>query len=70
MTVARTLSDALVGIAWRSAPAFVAAQLVGALLAVGVVRALDPRVAESAGDVVAPHEEDATAPHLERQAVR
>jgi glycerol uptake facilitator-like aquaporin len=38
VTLARTLSDTFAGIAPASAPAFIAAQLVGALLAVGLVR--------------------------------
>ncbi|MFN2504648.1 MAG: aquaporin [Acidimicrobiales bacterium] len=71
VTLARTLSDTFAGIAWRSAPAFVAAQLVGALIAVAVVRVLYPRVAEVAGDVVVPHDGDgAPAPPPERQPVR
>ena len=40
VTIARTLSDSFAGIAPASAPAFVAAQLAGALLAVGVARVL------------------------------
>ena len=36
MTLARTLSDTFAGIAPSSAPAFIAAQLVGATLATGV----------------------------------
>ncbi|MFP5317704.1 MAG: aquaporin [Acidimicrobiia bacterium] len=63
VTVARTLSDTFTGIAWRSAPAFVAAQLTGAVLAVGAVRVLYPTVASVAPDVIVPHggarEEDA-----------
>jgi glycerol uptake facilitator-like aquaporin len=42
VTVARTLSDTLAGIAPRSAPLFVAAQLTGALLAIGAARVLFP----------------------------
>jgi glycerol uptake facilitator-like aquaporin len=38
VTVARTLSDTFTGIAPASAPGFIAAQLVGALLAVALVR--------------------------------
>lgn len=55
VTAARTLSDTFAGIAWRSAPAFVAAQAVGALLAVAAVRVLYPTVAEVAAEVVVPH---------------
>ncbi len=40
VTVARALTDTFAGIAWRSVPAFVLAQLVGAALAVVVHRAV------------------------------
>ena len=42
VTVARTLSDSFAGIAPASTPLFIAAQLVGALAAVGVARILFP----------------------------
>ncbi len=42
VTAARTLSDTFAGIAPGSVPAFVAAQLLGAVLAVGVTRFLYP----------------------------
>src|SRR2546430_13156109 len=42
VTLARTLSSTFAGIAWRSAPAFVLFQLVGAVVAVAVVRGLYP----------------------------
>lgn len=54
VTLARTLSDTFAGIAPGSVPAFVVAQLVGALVGLAAVRALYPRVDESAGDVVVP----------------
>ena len=57
VTLARTLSDTFAGIAPASAPAFVAAQLAGAIMAIGAVRFLYPSVAEVAGDVVVPHTE-------------
>src|SRR5437763_9052520 len=56
VTIARTLSNTFAGIAWRSAPAFILAQLVGAAIAVGVVLVLYPRVAAVAGDVLMPHD--------------
>ncbi|CAN5712135.1 MIP/aquaporin family protein [soil metagenome] len=56
VTIARTLSDTFAGIAPASAPAFVAAQLVGAVLAVAAVRVLYPAIAEVAPEVVVPHE--------------
>lgn len=43
LTLARMLSDSFAGIAPGSVPAFIGAQLVGGLLAVGAVRALYPR---------------------------
>ena len=54
VTVARTLSNTFAGIAWRSAPAFVLFQVVGALVAVGVVSVLYPQIAAVARDVVLP----------------
>lgn len=42
VTVARTLSDTFAGIAPSSAPAFIAAQLVGAVIAYGLVRLFFP----------------------------
>ncbi|MGI8913079.1 MAG: aquaporin [Chloroflexota bacterium] len=56
VTIARTLSDTFAGISPVSAPAFVAGQLLGALLATGVVRLLYPGVQAVAGAVVLPHE--------------
>jgi glycerol uptake facilitator-like aquaporin len=42
VTVARSLTDTFAGIAWRSVPLFVVAQVVGAFLALVVARALYP----------------------------
>jgi glycerol uptake facilitator-like aquaporin len=73
VTVARTLSNTFAGIAWRSAPAFVLAQLVGAAVAIGVVRVLYPHVAGVATEVLVPHPigkadgEDARAATLVRE---
>lgn len=47
VTVARTLTDTFTGIALASAPAFIAAQLVGGLGAVGLVRYLHPAVSRT-----------------------
>lgn len=55
VTIARTLSDTFAGIAWRSAPAFIAAQLAGAALAVVLVRYLYPTMAAAAPEVIVPH---------------
>ena len=54
VTLARTLSDTFAGIDPGSVPAFVAAQLAGAALAVGLVRFLYPDIAGVA-PVVVPH---------------
>lgn len=55
VTIARTLSNTFAGIRPSSAPAFVAAQLVGGALAVAAVRALYPSISRHAADVVVPH---------------
>jgi glycerol uptake facilitator-like aquaporin len=57
VTIARTLSDTFAGIEPASAPAFVAFQVVGAAIAIVVIRVLYPSVAEVAPDVVVPHGE-------------
>jgi len=55
VTLARTLSDTFAGIEPASVPAFVAAQFIGAAVAVIAVRTLYPHIAESAAEVVVPH---------------
>jgi arsenate reductase len=59
VTVARMLSDTFAGIAPSSVPGFIVAQLVGAALAVGVIRLLYPSVAEVARDLIVPHGHEA-----------
>ena len=54
VTIGRTLSDTFAGIAPSSAPAFIAAQLVGGGLAVALARFLFPDV--PAEEVVIPHD--------------
>ena len=54
VTLARTLSDTFAGIAPGSVLPFVAAQVVGAALAIGAIRVLYPSVAEVAANVVVP----------------
>lgn len=56
VTIGRMFSDTFAGIAPSAAPAFVACQLAGAVVAVAVGRFLFPDVAERADDVVVPHE--------------
>ena len=57
VAAARTLSNTFAGIAWRSAPAFVGAQVGGALVAVLLIRILYPPIETAAPAVVLPHEE-------------
>jgi arsenate reductase len=59
ITIGRMFSDTFAGIAPSSVPAFVVAQLVGGLVAVGLVRLLYPDVATAADRVVVPREETA-----------
>ena len=56
VTLARTLSDTFAGIAPASVVPFVAAQVVGAVVACAAVRLLWPRVAEVAEELVVPHQ--------------
>jgi arsenate reductase len=56
ITIGRMFSNTFAGIAPSSTPAFIVAQLVGACLAVVVVRLLYPTVAQGeTGDVIVPH---------------
>jgi arsenate reductase len=58
--VGRMFSDTFAGIAPASVPPFIAAQLVGAVLAFGVIRGLYPDLTpEEAADAVLPHGEGA-----------
>ncbi len=56
VTIARTFSDTFAGIDPASAPGFIAAEVVGTLVAVGVIRAIYPRIGEVAEQVVVPHD--------------
>ena len=57
ITVGRMLSDTFAGIAPASAPAFVAAQLAGGVIAFGLIRTLYPDLSPAeAADIVVPHE--------------
>jgi len=55
VTVGRMFSDTFAGIAPSSAPGFIAAQTLGALIGLALVAALYPGGAASAGDRVGPH---------------
>jgi glycerol uptake facilitator-like aquaporin len=60
VTVGRMFSDSFAGIAPGSAPGFITAQIVGALLGLALVLLLYPDAGASVDDVVVPH------PHTER----
>ncbi len=55
VTIGRIFSDTFTGIAPSSAPGFIAAQLVGAMIGLALVVALYPGVSRSAGEVVVQH---------------
>jgi len=59
VTLGRMFSDSFAGIDPASVPGFVIAQLVGGAVGVGLIRVLYPDVAETADDVVTPHDSDA-----------
>ncbi len=54
VTIGRTLTDTFAGIKPSSAPAFIVAQVIGGLAAVGLALFLHPTL--NAGDLVVPHE--------------
>jgi glycerol uptake facilitator-like aquaporin len=56
ITIGRMLSNTFAGIAPSSAPSFIAAQVVGGVLTVGLIRLLYPGVTPAqAADVIVPH---------------
>jgi arsenate reductase len=58
ITVGRMFSNTFAGIAPSSAPSFIAAQIVGALVALAVIAVLYPNMTPSqASDIVVPHED-------------
>ncbi len=60
ITVGRMFSDTFAGIAPASAPAYVVAQLVGGVAAIGLIRTLYPGITPDAvADVVIPHPAEA-----------
>ena len=69
ITVGRMFSDTFTGIAPSSAPSFIAAQIVGGVLAVVVIRALYPRITPAqAADIVVPHHQSQAEPATARAA--
>ena len=62
ITVGRMFSDTFAGIAPASVPAFVVAQLVGGVVAIGVLRILYPDITpDEAAEAMVPHEEPSPA---------
>ena len=55
VTVGRMFSDTFAGIAPGSAPGFIGAQIVGALIGLALIAVLYPDAPDTAGDVVVPH---------------
>lgn len=58
VTIGRAFTNSFAGIEPSSVPAFVAFQVVGAAIAVALIRALYPDIADVADAVVVPHTED------------
>jgi glycerol uptake facilitator-like aquaporin len=56
VTIGRMFSDSFAGIAPVSAPAFIVSQLIGGLVAVGLIHYLSPAISQESDDVVVPHE--------------
>lgn len=55
VTIGRIFSDTFAGIAPSSAPGFIIAQIVGALIGLALIATLYPDIAADADDVVVPH---------------
>jgi arsenate reductase len=67
ITVGRMFSNTFAGIAPSSAPSFIAAQVVGGILAFGLIRTLYPGVTpHEAADIVVPHLRGADDPETSR----
>jgi arsenate reductase len=59
IAIGRMFSDTFAGIAPSSVPAFIAAEIVGGVLAVVVIRALYPRLTPAeAAEIIVPHHQD------------
>jgi glycerol uptake facilitator-like aquaporin len=69
ITIGRMFSDTFAGIAPSSAPVYIAAQVVGGLLAIGLVRLLYPGMTpDAAADVAVPHVHDGDGARAGRAA--
>jgi glycerol uptake facilitator-like aquaporin len=60
VTVARMFSDTFAGIRPADVPPFIAAQLVGTVIAIGLIRVLFPGIDDVADQVVLPHPDVST----------
>ena len=61
ITIGRMFSNTFAGIAPSSAPAFIGAQILGAALAIAVIKALYPAITPAeAADIIVPHHSDTT----------
>jgi len=56
VTIGRAFTDSFAGIAPASVPGFVLAQLVGLVVGVALLLALYPHAAQSADNIVVPHQ--------------
>jgi glycerol uptake facilitator-like aquaporin len=69
IAVGRMFSDTFAGIAPSSVPSFIAAEIVGGALAIGVIKMLYPGITPAqAADIVVPHQQDQAAPTPPRAA--
>jgi glycerol uptake facilitator-like aquaporin len=61
--IGRMFSDTFAGIAPASVPSFIVFQLIGGVVAIGVIRVLYPDItAEEASEIMLPHEVDGSGP--------
>ncbi len=71
ITIGRMFSDTFAGIAPSSAPSFIAAQILGGVLAVGVIKMLYPGVTRAeAADIIFPHLRGRTDPETDAGSAR
>ena len=69
ITIGRMFSDTFAGIAPASAPSFIAAQIAGGALAVGVIKALYPDITPAeAANIIVPHDRAQAGPASARAA--
>jgi len=65
VTVGRMFSDTFAGVAPSSAPGFIVAQIIGALVGLGLIVTLYPDAAQTADEVVVPHHRTNSATDLD-----